>query len=111
MASTYDNSLRLELIATGEAASTWGDKTNVNLTAIAAAFSLLVPLVHVGLIAAAVLCTRYPTAPPTLVEPTGAVCASRVNPSLSDDHDWLAVLWVAAVMSSELFWDGVTLPG
>ena len=38
MASTYDNSLRLELIATGEAASTWGDKTNVNLTAIAAAF-------------------------------------------------------------------------
>ena len=38
MASTYDNSLRLELIATGEAASTWGDKTNDNLTAIAAAF-------------------------------------------------------------------------
>jgi hypothetical protein len=38
MASTYDNSLRLELIATGEAASTWGDKTNANLTAIAAAF-------------------------------------------------------------------------
>jgi len=38
MASTYENSLRLELIATGEAASTWGDKTNDNLTAIAAAF-------------------------------------------------------------------------
>ena len=38
MASTYENSLRLELIATGEAASTWGDKTNANLTAIAAAF-------------------------------------------------------------------------
>ena len=38
MASTYSNSLRLELIASGEAASTWGDKTNVNLTNIAAAF-------------------------------------------------------------------------
>ena len=38
MASTYTNDLRLELIATGEAASTWGDKTNVNLTNIAAAF-------------------------------------------------------------------------
>ena len=37
MASTYSNSLRLELITTGEAASTWGDKTNVNLTNIAAA--------------------------------------------------------------------------
>ena len=38
MASTYTNSLRLELIATGEAAATWGDKTNVNLTNIASAF-------------------------------------------------------------------------
>ena len=38
MASTYTNDLRLELIATGEAAATWGDKTNVNLTNIAAAF-------------------------------------------------------------------------
>ena len=37
MASTYSNSLRLELITTGEAAATWGDKTNVNLTNIAAA--------------------------------------------------------------------------
>ena len=38
MASTYTNDLRLELIATGEAAATWGDKTNTNLTNIAAAF-------------------------------------------------------------------------
>jgi len=38
MASTYTNDLRLELIATGEAAATWGDKTNVNLTNIASAF-------------------------------------------------------------------------
>jgi len=38
MASTYTNDLRLELIATGEAAATWGDKTNANLTNIAAAF-------------------------------------------------------------------------
>jgi hypothetical protein len=31
MASSYSNSLRLELIATGEKAGTWGDVTNVNL--------------------------------------------------------------------------------
>ncbi len=38
MASTYTNDLRLELIATGEAAATWATKQIVNLTNIAAAF-------------------------------------------------------------------------
>ena len=31
MASTYSNSLRLELIATGEQAGTWGSTTNRNM--------------------------------------------------------------------------------
>ena len=38
MASSYDNDLRLEEIATGEFAGSWGTKTNVNLEIIADAF-------------------------------------------------------------------------
>ena len=39
MASSYDNDLRLEEQASGENATTWGDKTNNNLELIAEAFS------------------------------------------------------------------------
>jgi len=38
MASSYNNDLRLEEIATGEFAGSWGTKTNVNLNLIADAF-------------------------------------------------------------------------
>lgn len=38
MPSSYTNSLRLELIASGEASGTWGTKTNTNLSLIADAF-------------------------------------------------------------------------
>ena len=34
MASTYSSDLKLELMATGENAGTWGDKTNTNLNLI-----------------------------------------------------------------------------
>jgi len=34
MASTYSSDLKLELMATGENAGTWGDKTNTNLNVI-----------------------------------------------------------------------------
>ena len=34
MASTYSSDLKLELLATGENAGTWGDKTNTNLNVI-----------------------------------------------------------------------------
>ncbi len=34
MASSYSSDLKLELQATGENASTWGDKTNNNLNLI-----------------------------------------------------------------------------
>ena len=34
MASTYSTDLKLELMATGENAGTWGDKTNTNLNLI-----------------------------------------------------------------------------
>jgi hypothetical protein len=39
MASSYDNDLRLEEQASGENATSWGDKTNNNLELIAEAFS------------------------------------------------------------------------
>jgi hypothetical protein len=39
MASSYDNELRLNEMATGDASGTWGDTTNVNLELIAEAFS------------------------------------------------------------------------
>ena len=39
MASTYDNDLRLEEMATGENSGSWGTKTNTNLELIADAFS------------------------------------------------------------------------
>jgi hypothetical protein len=39
MASSYDNELRLNEMATGDASGTWGDTTNVNLQLIAEAFS------------------------------------------------------------------------
>ena len=39
MASSYDNDLRLEEQASGENATSWGDKTNNNLQLIAEAFS------------------------------------------------------------------------
>jgi hypothetical protein len=39
MASSYDNELRLNEMATGDASGTWGDITNVNLNLIAEAFS------------------------------------------------------------------------
>ena len=38
MPSSFTNSLRLELIASGEASGTWGTKTNTNLSLIADAF-------------------------------------------------------------------------
>ena len=38
MASTFDNDLRLEEMATGENAGSWGTKTNTNLELIADAF-------------------------------------------------------------------------
>jgi hypothetical protein len=38
MASSYDNDLRLEEIGTGDAAGSWGTKTNVNLNLIGDAF-------------------------------------------------------------------------
>ena len=38
MASTHDNDLRLEEMATGEQSGTWGTKTNTNLELIADAF-------------------------------------------------------------------------
>ena len=34
MASTYSSDLKLELMATGENAGTWGDKTNTNLNLV-----------------------------------------------------------------------------
>jgi hypothetical protein len=34
MASTYSSDLKLELMATGENAGTWGDKTNSNLNLV-----------------------------------------------------------------------------
>ena len=34
MASTYSSDLKLELMATGENAGTWGTKTNANLNLI-----------------------------------------------------------------------------
>ena len=40
MASSYDNDLRLEEQASGENATSWGDKTNNNLQLIAEAFGL-----------------------------------------------------------------------
>ena len=39
MASTYDNDLRLNEMATGDQSGTWGDTTNLNLRLIAEAFS------------------------------------------------------------------------
>ena len=39
MASTYDNDLRLNEMATGDGSGTWGDTTNLNLSMIAEAFS------------------------------------------------------------------------
>jgi hypothetical protein len=39
MASTYENDLRLEEMATGENSGSWGTKTNTNLELIADAFS------------------------------------------------------------------------
>ena len=39
MASTYSSDLKLELMATGENAGTWGDKTNTNLNLIQQAVS------------------------------------------------------------------------
>jgi hypothetical protein len=39
MASSYDNELRLNEMATGDASGTWGDITNVNLNLIGEAFS------------------------------------------------------------------------
>jgi hypothetical protein len=39
MASTYDNDLRLEEMATGENSGSWGTKTNTNLELVADAFS------------------------------------------------------------------------
>ena len=39
MASTFINDLRLEEMATGENAGSWGTKTNTNLELIAEAFS------------------------------------------------------------------------
>ena len=39
MASSYDNDLRLEEMATGDQSGTWGDTTNTNLELIAEAFS------------------------------------------------------------------------
>ena len=39
MASSYSSDLKLELQATGENASTWGDKTNNNLNLIQQAIS------------------------------------------------------------------------
>jgi hypothetical protein len=39
MASSYDNELRLNEMATGDGSGTWGDTTNVNLQLIAEAFS------------------------------------------------------------------------
>ena len=38
MASTYENDLRLEEMATGENSGSWGTKTNTNLELIADAF-------------------------------------------------------------------------
>ena len=34
MASTYSSDLKIELMATGENAGTWGDKTNTNLNLV-----------------------------------------------------------------------------
>ena len=34
MASTFSSDLKLELMATGENAGTWGDKTNTNLNLV-----------------------------------------------------------------------------
>ena len=34
MASTYSSDLKLELMATGENAGTWGTKTNTNLNLV-----------------------------------------------------------------------------
>jgi len=39
MASTYDNDLRLNEMATGDGSGTWGETTNLNLSMIAEAFS------------------------------------------------------------------------
>jgi hypothetical protein len=39
MASSYDNDLRLNEMATGDGSGTWGDTTNTNLALIAEAFS------------------------------------------------------------------------
>src|SRR5210317_1308206 len=39
MASTYENDLRLEEMATGENSGSWGTKTNTNLELVADAFS------------------------------------------------------------------------
>ena len=40
MASTYDNDLRLNEMATGDQSGTWGDTTNLNLRLIAETFHI-----------------------------------------------------------------------
>ena len=50
MASTYDNDLRLNEMATGDQSGTWGDTTNLNLRLIAEAtfsglcLNLIIPI-------------------------------------------------------------------
>lgn len=48
MASTYSDSLRIELIADGERSSTWGQQTNLNLTLIEDAIAGMVSVATTG---------------------------------------------------------------
>ena len=65
MASTYSSDLKLELMATGENAGTWGTKTNNNLNLVQQAIGGF-EQVTVGRLA-------VPTAPPKLSNDTSTI--------------------------------------